>query len=75
MGRLVNCHCQSLFQNPNDYRSRFYLAQSYRDAGKLEEARKHYLIRAEMTGDGVRKLFTHVTRLVVCYGGLGCLIR
>jgi GR25 family glycosyltransferase involved in LPS biosynthesis/glycosyltransferase involved in cell wall biosynthesis len=37
-------------QNPDDTRSTFYLAQSYRDAGKPEEALKYYRRRAEMGG-------------------------
>ena len=39
-----------LAQNPNDHRSQFYLAQSYRDAGHLEAAYLHYLKRANMGG-------------------------
>jgi tetratricopeptide (TPR) repeat protein len=35
-------------ENPKDPRSRFYLAQSYRDAGHNEKAKRHYLKRAEM---------------------------
>jgi glycosyltransferase involved in cell wall biosynthesis len=39
---------KALEDNPKDPRSRFYLAQSYRDAGMIEKAKKHYLKRAEM---------------------------
>lgn len=39
-----------LRKNPDDARSQFYLAQSYRDAGNLESAYQHYLKRAEMPG-------------------------
>lgn len=39
-----------LKNNPNDARSRFYLAQSYRDAGELEKALQHYALRADMGG-------------------------
>lgn len=39
---------EELQRNPDDPRSRFYLAQSYRDAGRLEQARAHYLRRASM---------------------------
>lgn len=35
---------------PDNTRYRFYLAQSYRDAGKLEEAIHHYEARAAMGG-------------------------
>lgn len=37
-------------RNPKDARSRFYLAQSYKDAGHLEKALDHYLQRAAMPG-------------------------
>ncbi len=39
-----------LQRNPNDPRSRFYLAQSYRDAGHAMLAYENYLIRAAMLG-------------------------
>lgn len=39
---------KALEDNPKDTRNRFYLAQSYRDAGMNEKAKKHYLKRAEM---------------------------
>jgi hypothetical protein len=39
-----------LTQHPTDTRSRFYLAQSYCDAGQLKEAYKNYLLRASMQG-------------------------
>ena len=37
-----------LARNPNDARSQFYLAQSYRDAGRFEEALAEYKKRASM---------------------------
>ncbi len=37
-------------RNPHDARSRFYLAQSYANAGKSEEALRHYQLRAAMPG-------------------------
>jgi len=37
-------------RNPEDARSVFYLAQSYRDAGECAQARKWYARRAEMGG-------------------------
>jgi len=39
-----------LKKEPHDTRSRFYLAQSYCDAGQLKEAYKNYLLRASMQG-------------------------
>jgi len=39
-----------LVKNPNDTRSRFYLAQSYREAGEANKAMEHYAIRADMGG-------------------------
>ncbi len=46
-----------LAQDPADARSRFYLAQSYRDAGRLREAREHYLQRAGMTNGWIEEQF------------------
>ena len=40
----------ALEQQPDDARSRFYLAQSYRDAGEHALALEHYARRAAMTG-------------------------
>jgi hypothetical protein len=39
-----------LQRNPDDHRSRFYLAQSYRDAGDAGRAYEHYKRRARMSG-------------------------
>ncbi|MGR9088721.1 MAG: glycosyltransferase [Gammaproteobacteria bacterium] len=39
-----------LIKHPDDCRSRFYLAQSYQDAGHLKKAYENYLIRSEMPG-------------------------
>jgi len=41
---------EELQKNPADARSRFYLAQSYRDAGHYEPAYENYCKRAEMQG-------------------------
>jgi glycosyltransferase involved in cell wall biosynthesis len=41
---------EELKENPNDTRSQFYLAQSYRDAKENDLAIEHYLKRAEMGG-------------------------
>lgn len=46
-----------LAHNPGDARSRFYLAQSYRDAGQLELAYQHYLIRAAMPQAWIEETF------------------
>lgn len=40
----------ALAADPNDTRNTFYLAQSYRDAGRLQDARDTYLRRAGMGG-------------------------
>lgn len=45
--RLLEAELQ---QQPDDARSRFYLAQSYRDAGEHALALEHYQRRAAMTG-------------------------
>lgn len=39
-----------LQRHPDDHRSRFYLAQSYRDAGEIASAYEHYKRRAQMAG-------------------------
>jgi glycosyltransferase involved in cell wall biosynthesis len=39
-----------LKKHPDDCRSRFYLAQSYNDAGRLQQAFENYLVRAAMPG-------------------------
>ena len=39
-----------LKKHPNDARSRFYLAQSYSDAGDLKAAYEHYLLRVDING-------------------------
>jgi glycosyltransferase involved in cell wall biosynthesis len=39
-----------LRKDPNSSRDRFYLAQSYRDAGKIHDAYNNYRIRAAMQG-------------------------
>ena len=44
---LLKAECK---KNPNDARSRFYLAQSYDNAGRLEQALRHYQQRAAMPG-------------------------
>ena len=41
---------EELQRNPTDARSRFYLAQSYRDAGFHAEAYRHYELRVQMGG-------------------------
>jgi tetratricopeptide (TPR) repeat protein len=41
---------EALRTNPNNPRDTFYLAQSYRDAGRLEKSREIYLRRANMKG-------------------------
>jgi glycosyltransferase involved in cell wall biosynthesis len=41
---------EELARNPDDARSQFYLAQSYRDAGLLDEALAAYKKRAAMAG-------------------------
>ncbi len=42
---LLEKECE---KNPEDARSRFYLAQSYQNAGKYELAYQHYLLRKQM---------------------------
>lgn len=61
---------QELEQNPNDARSQFYLAQSYRDAGPghEQEAIEHYLKRAQMPNTWVEEIYEsylHAARLLM----------
>lgn len=51
---LLEAH---LAQEPGDHRNRFYLAQSYRDAGQPDKAREHYLLRAAMPGGWIEETF------------------
>ncbi len=48
---------QQLAANPADARSRFNLAQSYRDAGHWKQARENYLMRAAMPGGWIEETF------------------
>ena len=48
-----------LQENPDDTRHRFYLAQSYRDAGKLDKAMENYKIRATMGGWNEEVYYCH----------------
>lgn len=41
---------KALEEEPNNMRYRFYLAQSFRDAGKLEDSLREYRIRAQAGG-------------------------
>lgn len=54
---------KGLLDEPNNSRYYFYLAQSYRDAGKFEEAHKYYTKRLDMPG--------YDEELNVCYHQLG----
>jgi glycosyltransferase involved in cell wall biosynthesis len=46
-----------LQRHPEDCRSRFYLAQSYRDAGHLQKAYDNYRLRAGMSGGWEQETF------------------
>lgn len=48
---------EELKHHPNDCRSRFYLAQSYRDAGELQASYDNYRLRAAMTGGWDQETF------------------
>lgn len=56
-------------RNPEDARSVFYLAQSYRDCGDLRSARQWYKRRAEM-GGWVEEVFCSLLRVAECMAGL-----
>jgi len=57
-------------RNPDDSRSVFYLAQSYRDHGDLRSARQWYARRAEM-GGWAEEVFWSLLRVAECMAGLG----
>lgn len=48
---------EELQQDPGNPRSRFYLAQSYRDAGEAALALEHYRLRAGMSGGWAEERF------------------
>jgi len=48
--RDINLLSEALEQDPGNHRYWFYLAQSYRDAGRTQEAARAYARRAEMGG-------------------------
>lgn len=56
-------------RNPDDCRSVFYLAQSYRDCGDLRSARQWYARRAEM-GGWPEEVFYSLQRVAECTAGL-----
>ncbi|BBY62971.1 tetratricopeptide repeat-containing glycosyltransferase [Mycolicibacterium helvum] len=57
-------------RNPDDDRSVFYLAQSYRDYGDLRSARQWYARRAEM-GGWPEEVFCSLLRVAECTAALG----
>ena len=57
-------------RNPDDARSVFYLAQSYRDAGNYEQARHWYARRAEM-GGWAEEVFCALLRIAEAMEALG----
>lgn len=48
---------KELERDPGDCRNRFYLAQSWRDAGEYQSAYDNYRLRAEMTGGWDQETF------------------
>jgi hypothetical protein len=48
--RDVRLLTEELETDPNNVRTHFYLAQSYKDAGKFKDAIKHYKIRIKLGG-------------------------
>jgi len=56
---------QELKRNPNDARSRFYLAQSYRDAGDYKRAYENYLKRTKM-GGWAQEVYYALFQLAAC---------
>ena len=60
---------QGLVDEPKNARYHFYLANSYRDSGKFEEAIEHYVTRVEM-GGWDEEIFYSIYRVGLCYKSL-----
>jgi len=54
-----------LLMNPGDLRTVFYLAQSYRDAGRKDDARRFYERYLDMSGGWVQERYMVLVNLIV----------
>ena len=54
----------ALLQNPTDHRTLFYLAQSYRDAGQREPARRYYQRNLELSGGWDQERYMTMVNLI-----------
>lgn len=68
--RDVRLLTQGIIDEPNNVRYYFYLANSYFDSGKNEEAIKYYTKRIEM-GGWVEEIFYSYYRIGFCYSKMG----
>ncbi len=68
---------EELRRNPGDRRSVFYLAQSYRDAGRPEQALEHYRRRTRMGGWSEERFCAQLecAKLMMRLGGTAGAIR
>ena len=62
---------EELKKNPNDARSQYYLAQSYKDAGENEKAILHYKKRVEMKG-WEEEVYYSLYSIGLCKQRMGC---
>ena len=53
-----------LAKNPNDPRTLFYLAQSYRDAGHIETAIDHYRRYVDLSGQSIQERYVSLLNLI-----------
>jgi len=65
--RDIRLLSEDLKKNPSNPRSHFYLAQSYKDSGKLKEAITHYKQRIALGGWHEEVWFSHY-QIARCYG-------
>jgi tetratricopeptide (TPR) repeat protein len=67
--RDVRLLTEDLEKDPNNGRSHFYLAQSYKDSGKFHEAIKHYKRRIEI-GGWIEEVWYSYYQIAKCYENL-----
>jgi tetratricopeptide (TPR) repeat protein len=64
--RDVRLLTEDLIVDPNNVRSHFYLAQSYKDSGKIDKAIEHYKKRIELGGWFEEVWYSHY-QIAKCY--------
>lgn len=59
---------KELLDKPDDHRTLFYLAQSYRDAGRNEEARRYYQRNIDVVGGWDQERYITLMNLIILTG-------